>query len=264
VGPLSAERPVDPVHAAKELAHELLRDVGTRWVHTCAVVDRAGVAARSLPTPAAATTLLVAAWLHDVGYAPRLRDTGFHPLDGARRLTTDGWPPEVARLVAHHSAARYVADVRGLRNPMFAYDDPSGYSGPVADALTWADQTTGPSGQLLDVRVRLDEMLRRHGPIRRTPAATTSARRPSCPPWHGPRPPSAGPRACASRALILCHTAAAEASPLPSRRGECGRCTRSGEHPGWSAPTRTTRRFVGSVFTCGPANQHAGGARGTE
>lgn len=152
------------MHAAKELAHELLRDVGTRWVHTCAVVDRAGVAARSLPTPAAATTLLVAAWLHDVGYAPRLRDTGFHPLDGARRLTTDGWPPEVARLVAHHSAARYVADVRGLRNPMFAYDDPSGYSGPVADALTWADQTTGPSGQLLDVRVRLDEMLRRHGP----------------------------------------------------------------------------------------------------
>jgi hypothetical protein len=155
--------PGDPVREAEQLAHHLLHDVGSRWVHTQAVVDRARTAARALPTPPAATTLLVAAWLHDIGYAPALRDTGFHPLDGARWLTGAGWSMEVAGLVAHHSAAHYVAEARGLQDAMSPYDDPSACTGPVADALTWADQTTGPSGQLMDVRTRLDEMLRRHG-----------------------------------------------------------------------------------------------------
>jgi hypothetical protein len=36
--------------------------------------------------------------------------------------------------------------------------------GPVADALTYADQTTGPDGHQMDVADRLAEMLRRHGP----------------------------------------------------------------------------------------------------
>lgn len=40
-------------------------------------------------------TLVVAAWLHDIGYAPEIGHTLFHPLDGARlpvraRLTGDG------------------------------------------------------------------------------------------------------------------------------------------------------------------------------
>jgi hypothetical protein len=36
--------------------------------------------------------------------------------------------------------------------------------GPVADALTYADQTTGPTGERMDVEDRLAGMLRRHGP----------------------------------------------------------------------------------------------------
>jgi hypothetical protein len=34
----------------------------------------------------------------------------------------------------------------------------------VAEALTYADQTTGPDGHQMDVADRLAEMLRRHGP----------------------------------------------------------------------------------------------------
>jgi len=33
--------------------------------------------------PLEADALIAAAWLHDVGYAPSLRATGFHPVDGA-------------------------------------------------------------------------------------------------------------------------------------------------------------------------------------
>jgi hypothetical protein len=30
--------------------------------------------------------LVAAAWLHDIGYAPELAKTGFHPLDGSAAL----------------------------------------------------------------------------------------------------------------------------------------------------------------------------------
>ena len=36
--------------------------------------------------------------------------------------------------------------------------------GPLADALTYADQTTGPDGEVMAIDDRLAEMLRRHGP----------------------------------------------------------------------------------------------------
>jgi len=35
-------------------------------------------------------TLVCADWLHDIGYAPALVATGFHPLDGARFLESVG------------------------------------------------------------------------------------------------------------------------------------------------------------------------------
>ena len=43
-----------------------------------------------------------------------LKETGFHPLDGARFLRSTRWEPAVCDLVAHHSGNRFVATVRGL------------------------------------------------------------------------------------------------------------------------------------------------------
>ena len=37
--------------------------------------------------------LVASAWLHDIGYAAGLQETGFHPVDGARHLRSAGWPP---------------------------------------------------------------------------------------------------------------------------------------------------------------------------
>jgi hypothetical protein len=151
------------VAAASTLAEQLLGGMGTRWQHT------RGVAARGLElapaVPAAERPLLVAAaWLHDIGYAEPARQSGFHPLDGARYLTRHTWDDLLSGLVAHHSGARFIAAVRGLDTQLLTYGDARCWTGRLADALTAADQTTGPDGRRMDVDTRLEDMLRRHGP----------------------------------------------------------------------------------------------------
>jgi predicted hydrolase (HD superfamily) len=55
-----------------------------RWAHVQGVAARAHSLAPVLG--ADADLLEAAAWLHDMGYAPGLADTGLHALDGARYL----------------------------------------------------------------------------------------------------------------------------------------------------------------------------------
>jgi len=84
-----------------------------RWAHSRGV----GLKARELRLLAGehADVLEAAAFLHDIGYAPEVRDTGFHPLDGARYLReeTDA-PALVCTLVANHTCAVVEAEGRGL------------------------------------------------------------------------------------------------------------------------------------------------------
>jgi HD superfamily phosphodiesterase len=61
-----------------------------------------------------APVLIAAARLHDIEYAPELPDTGSHPIDGARHLHSIGLPPAICNLMAHHSGARYIAQVLNL------------------------------------------------------------------------------------------------------------------------------------------------------
>ena len=71
--------------------------------------------------------LVAAAWLHDIGYAPELVETGFHPLDGARYLRRAGVDGQVVSLVAYHSCAQIEAEVRGLGDELaseFSPGDP--------------------------------------------------------------------------------------------------------------------------------------------
>ena len=65
--------------------------------------------------------LIAAVRVHDIGYAPTVRDTGFHPLGGANYLSGQGYPPVLAELVAHHFGAWFVADVRGLSDELRRY-----------------------------------------------------------------------------------------------------------------------------------------------
>ncbi|MET0426618.1 MAG: HD domain-containing protein [Actinoplanes sp.] len=146
---------------ARHLAQSVLADLPERWQHTVGVAFRAVELADSLDESADADILVAAAWLHDIGYAPALRETGFHPLDGARYLNRHGWPARLCGLVAHHSEAGCVAAVRGLADQLAAF---SRENSPVSDALTFADQTVGPYGRRMNVDERLADMLRRHGP----------------------------------------------------------------------------------------------------
>jgi hypothetical protein len=148
------------VHEARELAEALLAELPERCTHTRAVAVRAAELAGTVPDDEC-DLLLSAAWLHDIGYAEPLRDTGFHPLDGARHLARTGWPARLAALVAHHSGAWYVADAQGIAGLLAGYPREQG---PLPDALAYADQTVGPYGRRVAVRARMAEMLARHGP----------------------------------------------------------------------------------------------------
>ncbi|GLX20479.1 HD domain-containing protein [Streptomyces lavendulae] len=151
---------LDSARGAARLAESLLPPLGDRWLHTQAVARRARELAPAVPL-AERELLVAAAWLHDIGYAPALRDTGFHPLDGARYLATLGVPEELLSLVAHHSGAAYEAEQRGLAAELAVYDQGDAV---LLDALTCADMTTGPSGQRFAFTARIDEILIRYAP----------------------------------------------------------------------------------------------------
>lgn len=146
------------VDAARELARTALRGVPERWRHTTAVVTQAAALAATVPA-SDRELLLAAAWLHDIGYGRALRQTGLHPLDGARHLRENGWDERLCGLVAHHSGARFVASVRGIRGLLEEFDCEDS---AVADALTYADQAVGFHGRPVNLRDRINGTSHRH------------------------------------------------------------------------------------------------------
>jgi HD domain len=147
------------VDAAADLARYILREEPERLEHSAGVAERAKfltLAVRADEAP----LLVAAAWLHDIGYAEGLKQTGFHPLDGAQHLRAIGWPELVCGLVAHHSGSRFAAQPRGLDHALATFDF---REDPLSDALTTADQTIGPHGRPMTLSERIDDMLSRHG-----------------------------------------------------------------------------------------------------
>ncbi|MDD7919680.1 HD domain-containing protein [Actinomycetospora callitridis] len=143
---------------AAGLARDLLAPLGSRYRHTVSVAARAEELTAAVPA-VDQELLVVAAWFHDLGYAPELVQTGFHPIDGARYLAARGHSPRLCALVAHHSAATFEAAERGLEAELADWQREEG---PVPDALWTADMTTGPEGERFDYAERLSEILARY------------------------------------------------------------------------------------------------------
>lgn len=143
---------------AERTARELLGPLEGRWRHTERVVDR-GRAFRDVLGKDELDVLLAAAYLHDVGYASELVESGFHALDGARFVRNAGHQ-RLAGLVAHHSASGAEAVEHGLEDELAEFDDEDSI---VARALTYCDLTTGPDGSSVEVSTRLAEVAERLG-----------------------------------------------------------------------------------------------------
>ncbi|MFC9438954.1 HD domain-containing protein [Nocardia sp. NPDC057030] len=140
---------------AAELARAKLESsLPRRWTHVAGVARQAARAADLVDDGG---LLVAAAWLHDVGYAPDLVHTGFHPVDGARFLEAQGVDERLCALVANHSCACVEARRRGLE--LDWRDEQT----PLRDALWWADMTTTPDGQRTAVQDRINEVNARYG-----------------------------------------------------------------------------------------------------
>lgn len=148
------------VDEAAGLAEEMLAEtLPRRWRHVRSVARRARWVAKDLSL---SDDLVAAAWLHDIGYAPELVKTGFHPLDGARYLRHRGVDGQVVSLVAYHSCAQVEADVRGLGAELTSAFSPA--EPLLSDALLYCDMTTGPDGDYVRPADRLVEIRGRYGP----------------------------------------------------------------------------------------------------
>lgn len=145
---------------ARTLAEKLLAEaLPQRWRHVqavAAVVDRV-----STYLDLDRRVVVSAAWLHDIGYAAALVDTGFHPLDGARYLRQRRWDDEVCCLVAHHTDAACQAGALGLTDGLLSqFADATGIA---SDVLWLADATTGPNGDPMTLDERIAEVAQRYG-----------------------------------------------------------------------------------------------------
>jgi predicted hydrolase (HD superfamily) len=148
---------VDDAEALAEL--KLAGPLPRRWRHVRSVARRARWVAKQLDL---SDDLVAAAWLHDIGYAPELVETGFHPLDGARYLRREGVDERIVSLVAYHSCAQIEAAVRGLGPELASEFSPT--DSLLTDALLYCDMTTGPDGGYVRPAERLVEIRGRYGP----------------------------------------------------------------------------------------------------
>lgn len=148
------------VDSCSKLAMKLLSGLGDRIKHVSGVAELAETLVRvPFESPGDYEVLLAAAWVHDVGYAGELVETGFHHLDGARYLEGLG-EHRLACLVAHHSSGTEEATLRGLDRELAPFACEPGL---VSDCLSYCDLSVGPTGERTTLESRIAEVTERYG-----------------------------------------------------------------------------------------------------
>lgn len=143
---------------------------GSRWAH----VKSAGLTAERLHQAGVIDgDLVCAVWLHDIGYAPPLAVSGFHPLDGARYLHQLGLTDRIVGLVGAHTGAAWEAAERGLAGEWALLPSPAEAD---LDVVTLVDLSTSPTGDPIDPADRITEILRRYDPDHPVHRAVTRSR----------------------------------------------------------------------------------------
>lgn len=152
-----AAQDIDIVAWAAEHASTLLEPLENRWLHTKGVVRTAEQIKKAFDEEDQ-KLLMAAAYLHDIGYAPQIQKTGFHPLDGAYYLLSLKLD-RLASLVAHHSEAQFEAELRGLLPELNSF--PRDQS-EIVDALTYCDMHSNATGQTVTFEKRIEDILQRY------------------------------------------------------------------------------------------------------
>jgi len=129
-----------------------------RWAHVQSVAAEAQRLVRLVDEDE--DLLVAASLLHDIGYAPELASTGFHPLDGARYLERIGAPRRLTCLVARHSCAVLEAEMRGLAADLAEFADEATAT---RDALWYCDMVSDPNGGRVRFEDRVSEIRDRYG-----------------------------------------------------------------------------------------------------
>ena len=162
---MNAAQPSGPTDSgitagARALVADLLGSLPNRRAHSLAVGAEASRIA-ALAAPEARAALIVAAYLHDIGYAPAAVDTGAHQLDGARLLRRERYGERVCGLVAHHTGAIHEAREHSLDTHLLAeFPEPDA---ELLALLTYCDLSTGPTGEPVNVEARLADIFGRYG-----------------------------------------------------------------------------------------------------
>ncbi len=146
------------VEWAAEQATTLLSPLGNRWLHVQGVAEKARHVSKAFDERDG-TYLIAAAYLHDIGYAPSLKRTGFHPIDGACYLRSHK-KNCLACLVAHHSEAQFEAHLRGFLADLDTFPR---HCSSITDALTYCDITTNPIGLDVTFQERIADIYSRYG-----------------------------------------------------------------------------------------------------
>lgn len=160
------------VAAARSLAATMLSSQPRRFRHVEGAARAAAHVAARLPELPRGI-LISAAWLHDIGHAPDVERSGFHPLDGAVFLDDGGWDPMIVRLVAHHSHARLLAPYYNVEAELTQF---APVAGMLADAVTFADVVAGVDGTGVTVEECINELRSRTGATRAVPEIVREAR----------------------------------------------------------------------------------------
>lgn len=143
---------------AEEQASTLLSPLGNRWLHVQGVAEKARSVSKAF-SENDGTYLIAAAYLHDIGYAPSLKKTGFHPLDGAYYLRSHR-KNRLACLVAHHSEAQFEAHLRELLSELDIFPR---QCSSISDALTYCDITTSSTGREITFQERILDIFSHYG-----------------------------------------------------------------------------------------------------
>lgn len=156
--------PYADVPLDESLVRQLLSGDPRRLSHVLGVVRTAHEVIGHLGQNAQfVRNLNTAALFHDIGYAPDLRITGFHPLDGALFLAQHGADPEVVTAVLFHTAASSEALSHVEAASHYRELGTQAPSSLLLDVLTFSDLRTSPSGELITIQERVGDIANRYG-----------------------------------------------------------------------------------------------------